>query len=223
MTERARLVAVMAAIAGLGAAAPPASETWRFDRIDRLGSHRTTILGHPRLIETPKGKAVEFNGKDDALFVDVHPLAGAEAFTMEIIFRPDPGGAPEQRFFHMQENDVATRLLLEIRVIGDRWCLDGYGHSGETGLTLIDREKLFPLGAWYQAALVYDGRELRTYVNGVLQASGAVRLAPQGAGRTSVGTRINRVDYFKGAVLMVRMSRKALAPAELLKVDSRLR
>ena len=52
-------------------------------------------------------------------------------------------------------------------------------------------------------------------MNGVVQASGAVRLAPQGAGRTSVGTRINRVDYFKGAVLLARMSRRALGTAEM--------
>lgn len=68
-----------------------------------------------------------------------------------------------------------------------------------------------------------DGRELRTYGNGALRASGPLRLAPQGAGRTSVGTPINRVDYFKGAVLLTRMSRKALGAAEFLKVDSRLR
>jgi hypothetical protein len=33
------------------------------------------------VIETPAGRAVEFDGVDDALVVDVHPLAGAETFT----------------------------------------------------------------------------------------------------------------------------------------------
>ncbi|HEV3198473.1 MAG TPA: hypothetical protein VGZ73_11210 [Bryobacteraceae bacterium] len=83
-----------------------------FDRLDQIGGHPTTILGHPRVIDTPGGKAVEFNGKDDALFVDVHPLAGAETFTWEVVFRPDPGGAPEQRFFHLQEE--ASRRPLSI-------------------------------------------------------------------------------------------------------------
>jgi hypothetical protein len=198
--------------------AAPASETWTFDRIDRVGGHRTTVLGAPRVIDAAGGKAIAFNGVDDALFVDVHPLAGAKEFTWEVLFRPDSGGRPEQRFFHMQEKGTQTRLLFEIRIIGDRWCLDSYAHSGNAGLTLIDRGKLHPLDRWYHAALVYDGRELRNYVDGVLEGKGAVELKPQGAGQTSVGVRINRVDYFKGAVRLARMTRRALSPAEFIKV-----
>src|SRR5690348_3965515 len=108
----------------LAAAAGAAEgEVWRFDRLDQIGGHPTTILGHPKVVETPLGKAIEFNGVDDALYVDVHPLAGAAAFTWEVIFRPDPGGGAEQRFFHFQENGSDTRMLFEIRVIGGKWCL----------------------------------------------------------------------------------------------------
>ena len=126
---------------------PPAAVTWKFDSIDQIAGHKTTVLGHPKVIDSPVGKAVEFNGVDDALFVDVHPLAGAETFTWEILFRPDLGGAPEQRFFHMAEKDPKTgedsntRLLSEIRVIGDRWCLDSFALSGSESKALIDREK----------------------------------------------------------------------------------
>ena len=65
--------------------------TWTFDRLDNIGGHRTTVLGQPRVINSPVGKAVEFDGKNDALFIDNHPLAGADAFTWEAIFRPDGG------------------------------------------------------------------------------------------------------------------------------------
>ena len=68
------------AYAGLLAAALCAqsgSEVWKFDRLDRIGKHKTTILGHPRVIATPMGKAIAFNGVDDAIYLDVHPLAGA--------------------------------------------------------------------------------------------------------------------------------------------------
>ena len=204
-------------------ASPEDSVTWRFDRLDQIGGHPTTVLGHPRIIETPAGKAIQFNGVDDAIFVDVHPLAGAETFTWEVIFRPDLGGAPEQRFFHLQERnpktgaDTQNRMLAEIRVIGDQWALDSFALSGTESLALLDRSKVHSLGAWHAAAAVYDGREFRNYVDGVLQGSGPLRLAPQGAGHTSIGTRINRVDYFKGAVLEARMTRRALAPAEFLK------
>src|SRR6476619_635166 len=70
------------------AADAPSSQTWTFDRTDRLGNQPTTVLGHPRVISTPDG-AVQFNGVDDALYVNTHPLAGAETFTWEVIFRPD--------------------------------------------------------------------------------------------------------------------------------------
>ena len=62
---------------------PPAQEVWTFDRIDRIGGQATTVLGHPHVIDTPAGKAVEFNGVDDGLQLDVHPLAGAETGARE--------------------------------------------------------------------------------------------------------------------------------------------
>src|SRR5690349_20094156 len=72
-------------------------EFWRFDRLDRLGDHPTRAVGHPQLVDAVFGKAVLFDGLGDALFVDTHPLAGAEKFTWEVLFRPDAGGAAEQR------------------------------------------------------------------------------------------------------------------------------
>src|SRR5690349_19455728 len=79
-------VSAVLAIRVLGSAADtPSQEVWTFDRIDRIGGHATTILGHPHVIDTPLGKAVEFNGVDDGLLIGVHPLAGAETFTWEAI------------------------------------------------------------------------------------------------------------------------------------------
>jgi hypothetical protein len=97
---------------------------WTFDRLENVGGHKTTVLGHPRVIDSPVGKAVEFDGVDDALFIDDHPLAAAATFTWEAIFRPD-GGARAQRWFHLSEQDPVTgadtdnRMLFEIRVVGD--------------------------------------------------------------------------------------------------------
>jgi len=225
-----RAYAITAVSAFLGAlmlapASPPAdSVIWRFDRLDQIGGHPATLLGHPRVTETAAGKAIQFDGVDDAIYIDSHPLAGAETFTWEVIFRPDLGGAPEQRFFHLQERDpktgvdTNTRMLFEIRVIGDQWALDSFARSGLESLALLDRTKLHALGAWHVAAAVYDGHEFRNYVDGLLQGSGPLHLAPQGEGHTSIGTRINRVNYFKGAVREARMTRRALAPSEFLKV-----
>jgi hypothetical protein len=108
-------------------------------------------------------------------------------------------------------------MLFETRLIGDQWCLDTFVRSDTGQATLLDRTKLHPLGEWYHAAAVYDGKELRSYVNGVLELKSDVKLAPQKAGRTSVGVRINLRDYFKGAVRQARMTKSALSPAQFLK------
>jgi hypothetical protein len=202
-------------LAGASLAGAGAQETWTFDRLDRIGGHPTTVLGEPRVIDTPVGKAIEFDGVADALLVDVHPLAGAETFTWEAIFRPD-GGQPEQRWFHLQESGSENRLLFEIRVIDGQWCLDSYGHSGDAQKALMDHTRLHRLGVWYHVASVYDGREFRNYVNGIQEGAADIRFAPQGPGRTSIGVRINRINYFKGAIHLARFTRRALTPAEFL-------
>jgi hypothetical protein len=206
-----------------GSAEVAGSETWIFDRIDQIGGHPTTVLGHPHVIDSPEGKAVEFNGQDDGLQMDVHPLAGASTFTWEAIFRPD-GGNEEQRWFHLEENpatgsDTDSRMLFEIRVIGDRWCLDAFNRSGSVQKALLDRKSLHTLGVWHRVAAVYDGVEFRSYVDGVLDGAAKVALTPQGAGRTSIGVRINKVYYFKGAIHLARFTRRALSPSEFLKLS----
>ena len=119
---------------------------------------------------------------------------------------------------HLQESGTENRLLFEIRVIDGRWCLDSYGHSGDAQQALMNRNSLHALGAWYHVAAVYDGNQFRNYVNGTLEGAADIRFAPQGPGRSSIGVRINRVNYFKGAIHLARFTRRALAPAEFLAV-----
>jgi hypothetical protein len=211
---------VFSGAALLHAAAQNESELWRFDRLDRLGTHPTTILGNPRVVESPIGNVVEFDGVDDALFVDVHPLEGAKTFTWEAIFRPD-GGQFGQRWFHLQETGSDTRLLFEVRIVGDRWFLDSYTWNPTGEATLMNRASLHPLGEWYHVATVYDGEVISNYVNGVRDGAREVKLEPHGPGRTSVGVRINLVDYFKGAVHSSRFTRRALTPDEFMSVPGR--
>lgn len=194
-----------------------AQEVWTFDNLVRLGEHRMKVLGDPQLIETPLGKAIEFDGDGDALFVETHPLAGAETFTWEVIFRPDSDGAEEQRFFHLQESGSQTRLLFETRVLDDGWYLDAFANSGESKPLMVP-EKLHPGDRWFHIAQTYDGRWYRSYVNGVLQMEAELKLKPQGKGRTSVGVRINLVDYFKGAIREARFTRRALQPEKFLPI-----
>jgi hypothetical protein len=199
------------------AATPPQQKIWHIDSTSVIGGNKTTVLGHPQVIETPHGKAVQFNGVDDALFLNTHPLVGAPAWTWEVIFRPDADGKPEQRFFHFQEEGSDNRMLFEIRIIDGKWCLDSFAKGGAESKALMDRKKLHAAGEWYSVATVYDGHEMRNYVDGVLEGSGQVKLEPLKAGGTSIGVRYTKVDYFKGAILESRTTPKVLQPAQFLK------
>ncbi|HEX4757921.1 MAG TPA: LamG-like jellyroll fold domain-containing protein [Terracidiphilus sp.] len=201
---------------------------WRFDRTDMIGGHKTEILGHPAVIDTAYGKAVQFSGNDDAVIVPEHPLAGAKAFTWEVIFRPDADGAEAQRFFHIAEKDPATgedtqnRLLFEIRIVEGQWCLDSYAGNRGQQITLLNCKALHPLDKWYRVTAVWDGKVLKNYVGDELQGQGPLVMEPEGPGRASIGMRLNKVFPFKGAVLMARMVPRALPPGEFLKMPAKI-
>lgn len=194
---------------------------WKFDRLDRIGGVPAHPEGAPKIIETGAGPAVQFDGVKDAIFIDKHPLAGATTWTIEGVFRPD-GGPFEQRWMHLAEVDpktgqeTGTRFLFEIRVKDDRWYLDAFTTGQGYKITLIDPSKTFALGRWYRVAMTYDGKTFKSYVDGVEQAEAPLSYKPQGEGHSSVGTRINRVNYFRGALFEARFTPRALSPDEFM-------
>lgn len=215
---------------GMAGAAPAPSPTprqslWRFDNLHTVAGLPVHVEGHPQLIVTPAGKAVKFHGAPDALFIARHPLAGAARFTFEAIIRPD-GGAFAQRWFHLAQTDPATgkpdkiRFLFELRVPPGTamWYLDAFVNGPGYKQTLAFPDKRYPIGRWYSVAQTYDGKIYRSYVDGVLQGQAAIAFTPQGPGRASVGVRMNRVNYFNGAILEARFTPRALTPDAFLKV-----
>ena len=191
---------------------------WNFDQLETIGGHKATLLGSPRVIDAEPGKAVEFDGKQDAIFLDANPLAGSTQFTAEIVFKPYADGPKEQRFFHLQEAGSENRLLFETRLTDDgRWFLDTFIKSGDGDYTLFAKESLHPLGPWYAAAVVMDGKTMRHFVNGKEELAADVKYVPQGKGQTSIGVRINKVFWYKGAVRQVRITPGVLTPQEFLK------
>ncbi len=61
---------------------------------------------------------------------------------------------------------------------------------------------------------------LRNYVGDDMQGEAAVKLVPQGEGHASAGVRIDLRDWFKGAIYEARFTRRALLPAEFLKLPA---
>ncbi len=210
------LAAVLLILTAAFAQAPSDSQftIWRFDSVDVIGGHPAHVLGHPHVIDSPYGKAVAFNGVDDALFVDVHPLSGASQYTWEVIFRPDADGAQAQRFFHLSELDPATgkdtnnRMLFEIRIVKGQWCLDSFAFSNGSARTLLNCDDLHPLGQWYRVTAVYDGKMLRNYVGDEMQGEGELHLTPQGA-----GTLVHRNAHRPARLLQGRGVRGAVHAA----------
>lgn len=192
---------------------------WAFDNLTTVGGLPVTAEGGPSLVDSPWGPAVKFDGVDDALFIEEHPLAGASTWTIEALIRPD-GGAFEQRFMHLAETEttpvgqtpVGTRFLFEIRVVGNAWCLDAFTKGPTYNHTLIFPEKRFPVGQWRHVAQTYDGTTYRSFVDGVLQGEAPLAFTPQGPGRSSVGVRINRVSWFNGAIREARFTPRGLRP-----------
>jgi hypothetical protein len=204
---------------------------WKFNNLGRIGGIAPKVEGDPQLVDSPFGKAVEFNGRNDALFFPDRPLVGAKEFTIEAIFRPE-GGNFQQRWMHIAETDPKTgldanpggtsdpnpRFMFEIRVVKDQWFLDAFVNSKAGSKTLAFPEKLHPVGPWYAVEQTYDGKTYRSYVNGVLQGESETAFTPHGPGHVMVGSRMNHVNYFHGAVAEARFTTSALRPSQFLKV-----
>lgn len=205
------------AIATVSVAAQ-SSVVWKMDNLKKIGGHRVEVLGEPKVIKTGVGKAIYFDGVDDGILIDNNPLAGAGVFTIEAIFRPDAGGLAEQRWLHIEDTEnVESRALLETRLRGDEWFVDTFIKSGENRMPLLAENFRHPLGQWFHVALVFDGKEMRHYVNGKFEMSGPLTIKPFGKGKTSIGVRQNKVFWFNGAVRKARFTHQALAPAKFMK------
>jgi hypothetical protein len=210
---------------GAGGAAPAeqgrtnmAAVVWTVDNLVKIGGHAVKVIGEPRVTETDRGRVLVFDGTKDALLLEANPLEGLCAFTVEAMFRPDAGGAVEQRFVHFQETGAENRVLLETRVpSADVWFGDTFIRTGPHSSALNDAKLTHPLGAWHTLALVCDGKTMVQYVDGVRELASRIPYEPMKAGAVSLGVRINRASWFKGAIHTVRISPRALAPAELLR------
>lgn len=204
-----------AAVPAPAGAAPAIA--WTLDNLSRVGGHPVTLVGAPRIVDTELGKAIEFDGAADGLFIERNPLAGLARFTVEALIAPAPDGPAEQRFLHFQETGSESRAMLETRMLPARtWCLDTFLRHDPASLTLIDRSAAHPSASWHAVALVYDGRKMAHYVDGVREMEGDLSLAPLREGRTSIGVRQNLQYWYKGRIRLVRITAEPLAVGRLL-------
>ncbi len=189
-------------------------ETW-----DLVSLSKNTVglelSGSPKVVSSPHGESLSFNGIDDALFLNQMPLKDLETFTVEMIFKPATDGSFEQRVLHMGEVS-GDRMLLEIRVLNGHWYFDGFVKSGENKKALIDEALIHELGVWHHVAFVIDKHRLTTYVNGVKELQEDFEFSPIQTGRTSIGVRLNKRSWFKGDVFKIRITPKVLKSKDFM-------
>ena len=188
---------------------------WSLEGLNSGNKPGVLKLGSPQTVKGSRATAVEFNGENQAFFVEENPINGLESFTIEILFKPASGGANAQRFFHIGsvEDD---RLLFETRLTDDgHWYLDNYVKSGKSYCVLKSEKFLHPLDQWYHLALVVENGKMKNYVNGQLELEGELKgFKPINGGQTSIGVRQNKVHWYKGAIEWVKVTPKACSVNE---------
>ena len=184
---------------------------WLLANLLREKSNNVEISGTPKIVASPYGEAVSFNGIDDALFLNKLPLQSLHEFTVEMIFKPELKGVFEQRILHIGES-TKDRMLLEIRAVDNNWYFDGYTASGTNKKALIDEKLIHPLEQWYHVAFVVTPKSRTTYVNGKQELFLEFPFLPIESGQTSIGVRMNKVCWFKGAIYKIRITPKQVQP-----------
>ena len=201
-------------------AADPESTRWVIADFLRNPPPGLSTSGEPVLVESPYGPAVAFDGQDDAFFLNDNALSGLATFTLEVVFRPDSDGPPEQRFLHFGQAQ-GERVLLETRVTEEgKWYLDSFIQKGETGKALIEPKLLHDADRWFHLAYVVDKGRLKNYVDGELELTGEIPFSGLEGGTTSIGVRLNRVHWFKGAFYTIRVTPAALTPEQFTRPQS---
>lgn len=204
-----------------------AQTTWRIDNTANIGGHAVKVLGKPRVVSTPHGKAIEFNGVNDGIIVSNNFLAGLTNFTVELIFKPYPStvaSARDPRIVHVQSgNPPDHRLTLEARINTNAtphtFWLDTFVRFGDGDLrrTLLNEEYPHPVGEWSHLAVTYDGTNFCNCFNGQIErCAGLKGMTFTNTGATWIGQRANNTGYFEGAVFAVRFTPRALGTNEFL-------
>lgn len=178
-----------------------------------------TVSGKPEIVDSPFGKAVRFNGENNAIFLNYDPLKGMNQFTIEVIMKPENDGSREQRFIHIGELK-SDRLMMEIRLNKNRtWYYDGFVKSGESKLTLVDTLNIHQTEKWYNATFCVDNGKLTSYINGKKELSGNVDFSGINSGTMSVGVRLNHKYWFKGEIYKIKITPKIIEPTEFIQIN----
>lgn len=195
----------------------PKSITWKLTDVKSVGGYLPVVLGKPAVADNSELVSIYFNGENDGLILPVIPVKGWNKFTIEVLLFPDSDGPKEPRFLHFEDTSF-NRATMELRLTPyKQWYLDAFLKNGKTGkgFALIDSGKLHASDEWYWVAMVFDGKKMRSYVNGVKELEQLFQFPIVTEGKISLGTRLNKVNWFKGRISEVRFHPAALSAKKL--------
>jgi hypothetical protein len=155
------------------------------------------INGDPEWVEGRFGKGLKFDGVDDYISVPDSDSLDINGDQITIVAWIKGGGWPAANHIVRKLHDQAQGTIYLLRVQPDTlraYIATDVKRYQVNGATPLKTDK------WYHAALVYDGSEIRVYLNGELDGS----LPASGNIKTSnAELRIGRGDpagYFVGVI-----------------------
>ena len=168
-----------------------AAGIWLFDEssgdaIDSSGNGNDGTINGATRVNGKIGKALEFDGVDDWVGTRKSAsLDNTEAFTVEAWIKPDVADANQVSLGNAVDNfefDVRNGLSLYVR---DQV---GWGSPAQSGAGTV------PAGVWSHVAGIFDGNEIKVYLNGALKAT-----TPRNTTLVSGDFALNFGTYANGA------------------------
>lgn len=171
------------------------------------------INGDPAWVEGKAGKALEFDGVDDFVFVeDSDSLDVVDALTLEAWIKPASiPGSGERKVVYKSDAYL-------IKVKGSKISSDVHV-NGWIG-SLYDTQPT-PLDEWYHVAVVYDGTAEILYINAVevdrKERAGKISVTSKhlGIGAIQKDFDSNPYDFFEGIIDEIKIYSRSMDADEL--------
>lgn len=162
-------------------------------------------VGRPKQSMTQRCSALRFDGAGPGVRIPDTPGldGGGEPMTIEAWIRPAAGVVDEP----WHPNIIGKR---DENTVYPSWAI-GIGPERQIYTVADDRwvygETRVPLDRWTHVAVVFDGEEVRAYVDGQLELQArASRLGPPNRGAVYLGALATGVQRYRGDIGGVRVS-----------------
>lgn len=177
-----------------------------------LNNNGTASSGVSRSVSGHSGGALSFNGTSGAVTIpDSNSLDLGTGFTLSAWVRPTVVAGWRTVVLKEQGSSLSYALYA-----GD-WVGHAAGWAVLSGVEVgATATSIMPSNAWTYVATTYDGSTLRTYVNGVLEATTAGGGSfPASTGPLMIGGNSIWGEWFSGLIDDVRIYDRALSLSEL--------